>query len=153
MPPTPNVDFAPPSENKCSQSKCKVVLAAGYQYKTCEKCRSVSRLGMQRKRKREQTDENLHHRDPPAITAPGSSNLEEKGTESDVEQTNLYKHVPVKFEDKGAIMKQLKSVFKSADRVFFHGLYNSPLDPLTSEKDHIKATAYDIWKVTGYRFT
>ncbi|KAH9051623.1 hypothetical protein EDB83DRAFT_2507093 [Lactarius deliciosus] len=134
MQPTPNVNSTPLSENKCSQSKCKAVLAAGYQYKTCEKCQSLSRLGMQKKQKREKTDEGSHH--SPA-TAPGSRGLEGKDG-----------NVPVKFENRDAIIKQLKSVFKSTEHIFFHGCYNLPQDPLISEKAHVKATADDIWKVT-----
>jgi len=81
MPPTSN-DFTPLSENKCSQSKCKAVLPIGYQYKSCEKCRSVSMLSMRKKRKREKTDEGPSHS---PVTAPGSSSLEKKGVGSDME--------------------------------------------------------------------
>jgi hypothetical protein len=49
-------------------------------------------------------------------------------------------------------MKQLRKAFKKSDRVFFHGCYNIPADPLISDKERVKMTAQDVWKVTGYRF-
>ena len=55
-----------PSVNQCTQSKCKAALPDGYQYKTCEKCRNISKLCMQKKRKRDKADE-----------GPSNSNLEE----------------------------------------------------------------------------
>ena len=50
MPPSYD-DFAPLSEIQCSQSKCKATFPAGYKYKTCDKCRNISRLCMERKQK------------------------------------------------------------------------------------------------------
>src|SRR6266702_2919596 len=60
MQPTSDNNFAPPSENQCSQSKCKANLPVGYEYKSCEKCRNTSRLSMQKKQKREKVDEGPH---------------------------------------------------------------------------------------------
>jgi hypothetical protein len=57
MPSIPDENLAPPSDRECSQSKCKAKLPVGYKFKSCEKCREVSRLGMQKKRKREKEDE------------------------------------------------------------------------------------------------
>ena len=76
MQPTSDNDFAPPSENQCSQSKCKANLPVGYKYKSCEKCRNTSRLSMQKKRKREKVDEGPHRQQ---ATAPGNSSTTEKG--------------------------------------------------------------------------
>ena len=50
-------------------------------------------------------------------------------------------------------MTQLKKVFKTSDHVFFHACFDLPADPSISDRDYIKATAHEIWKVTGYRFT
>jgi hypothetical protein len=61
-------------------------------------------------------------------------------------------NVAVVFPDQKAIMKQLKSVFKTTEQVFFHGSYHVPLDPLILEKGQVKITAHDVWKATGYRF-
>jgi hypothetical protein len=58
----------------------------------------------------------------------------------------------VTFEDNDSIMKQLRKAFKKSERVFFHGCYNIPADPLISDKERVKMTAQDVWKVTGYRF-
>ena len=74
MPPSYD-DFAPPSEIQCSQSKCKANLPAGYKYKTCDKCRNISRLCMERKRKREDIVEGPHRQQP---TAPGNNASKEK---------------------------------------------------------------------------
>ena len=49
-------------------------------------------------------------------------------------------------------MKQLKYVFKTSEHIFFHGCYDIPTDPLSSDTAHVKATAREIWEVTGYRF-
>ncbi len=49
-------------------------------------------------------------------------------------------------------MKQLKNTFKTAERIFFYGCYDLPVDLLTSDKAHVKVTAHEIWKVSGYRF-
>jgi hypothetical protein len=37
--------------------------------------------------------------------------------------------------------------------VDFFGTYEIKEDPLVSDKERVKMTAYEIWKVTGYRFT
>ena len=47
----------PLSVNYCTQSKCKAALPDGYKYKTCEKCWNISKLSMQKKRKRDKADE------------------------------------------------------------------------------------------------
>ena len=49
-------------------------------------------------------------------------------------------------------MKHLRNVFKIEQQVFFYGNYDTPIDPLVSQKDHVGAVAHDIWKVTGYWF-
>ena len=50
------------------------------------------------------------------------------------------------------MMIHLKRVFEKSSRIFFHACYDSPVDPLTSDKDLINTTAHKVWKVTGYRF-
>ncbi len=169
MPPTSQADFAPPSKTLCSQSKCKATLPVGYQFKTCENCRNNSRLGMRKKQKRGKADEGPLH--SPA-TPPSNSTLKEKGPteDSDTELTHdeskvsgnifgsLRGHLPVdltkaiQFKDKSSVMKQLTSIFETTERIFFHGFYDLPADPLISDRDRVKATAYEIWKVSGYRF-
>ena len=49
-----------PSKILCSQSKCKAILPAGYNFKTCDQCHTISKLSMQKKRKREDADEGPH---------------------------------------------------------------------------------------------
>ena len=60
---------------------------------------------------------------------------------------------PVKFKDKNTLMKKLKYAFKTSEDIFFHGCYDTPTDPLSSDNTRVKATADEIWQVTGYRFT
>ena len=110
---------------------------------------------MQKKRKRDKADE-----------GPSNSNLEE---DSDMElkqkvsrftfriSKNSYQIVQgngaVTFKDKNALMAQLKRIFKTSEHIFFHACYDLPADPLMSDRDYVKATAHEIWRVTGYRFT
>ena len=84
MLPSTQKDHIPPPVSHCTQSKCKAVLPAGYQYKTCEKCRNISRLSMQKKRKRDKTDEGQHH-SPPIAPTPRDNDIEE---DSDTELKN-----------------------------------------------------------------
>ena len=49
-------------------------------------------------------------------------------------------------------MKQLKTIFKTMDHIFFHGSYDTPFDPLILEGNYVKETAIDVWKASGYRF-
>ncbi len=133
---------------------------------------------MQKKQKREDVNEGPHRQ---WATVPGNSSSNGKGkgpieyiyVESDTEPEltsdeskasqitaswgaltykNVQENTPVKFQNNDAIMKQLKKIFKTKERIFFHGSYNAPVDPLISDKDHVRATAHDVWKVTGYRF-
>ena len=63
---------------------------------------------------------------------------------------NLKENVPAIFNDREMTMKHLKKVFKTTEHVFFNGTYDIPVDPLISDKEHVKMTAHDVWKVTGY---
>ncbi|KAH9018092.1 hypothetical protein EDB84DRAFT_1566573 [Lactarius hengduanensis] len=104
---------------------------------------------MQKKWKREKADEGQHH--SPAVTPGNSDPIEYIYIESDTEPSKAY--VPVQFEDKDTIMKKLKNIFKSIDRIFFHASCDLPADPLIPDRAQVQAIAYEIWKVTGYRFT
>src|ERR1700744_2388760 len=86
MQPNASNNSALPSEKLCTQSKCKAVLPNDYQYKTCDRCRNISKLSMQKKRKREKADEGPHC--SPA-TAPGASKEEgpvDSGSETELTQ-------------------------------------------------------------------
>ena len=68
-------------------------------------------------------------------------------------QFNLFKdNTVIAFTDNEAMMKRLKVVCRTQEHVFFSGCYSMPVDPLISDKERVKMTAHDIWKVTGYRF-
>ena len=61
-------------------------------------------------------------------------------------------NVPVIFQDSEAMMKSLKTVFKTTEHIFFHGNYTIPADPLVTEKERVQMTAHDLWEATGYCF-
>jgi len=65
---------------------------------------------------------------------------------------NLQKSAPIKFEDNDALMEQLTRIFRTTEQVSFHGCYDTPVDPLVSDKDRVTVTAHNVWKATGYRF-
>ena len=49
-------------------------------------------------------------------------------------------------------MISLCQTFKTKSNVFFYGSYKKSEDPLISDKEQVEMTAYEIWKVSGYRF-
>ena len=163
MLPLPKNDFASPSKRYCTQSKCRAIIPEGHPNKSCEKCLASSRISMQKKRKRDKADEGLSR--APAVASRNDHLDQESRTVptckvsrmTSVIKRTLTKQTfqtstPVKFEDENAMMTHLKKVFKKSDRVFFFACYDSPVDPLTSDKDLINATAHEIWRITGYRF-
>ncbi|KAF8258185.1 hypothetical protein EI94DRAFT_1708213 [Lactarius quietus] len=79
---------------------------------------------------------------------PRDSNPEE---DSEAEQRHK-EMVPVIFKDRNALFAQLKRVFEMTDHIVVYGCFDIPEDPLIPNREHVKATVYDIWKVTGYRF-
>ena len=168
LPPTQN-NSTLPTESHCTQSKCRTVLPPGYQYKSCEKCRNISKLSMQKKRKRDKADEGEGGESHSPPTAPTPSD-KDSDKDSDTElkhkvsrvtfeglgkktyQQIMQEMTPVIFKDKNALMAQLKRIFKMSDRIVFYGCFDIPADPLTPNRDHVRDTTYDIWRVTGYRF-
>ena len=118
---------------------------------------------MQKKRKRDKADEGPRH--SPTTAMRDGQHDKESGTELKSEvsrmssifkmtltQQTFQTNVPVEFEDENVMMIHLKKVFEKSNRIFFHACYDSPVDPLTSDKDLINMTAHKIWRVTGYRF-
>lgn len=79
-------DFAPLSENHCTQSKCKVILSHGFKYKTCEKCHFKNQLHMQRKQKLDSADEEPGPHSPAIASRNISSDLNQ---ESNTEASHL----------------------------------------------------------------
>jgi hypothetical protein len=61
--------------------------------------------------------------------------------------------VPVIFEDSEALLNAIRKAFNSRESVEFEGSYVQTEDPLVSDKDRVRMTIHDVWKVTGYRFT
>jgi hypothetical protein len=81
LPSTQNV-YAPPIENHCTQSKCKVILPDGYEWRVCEKHWNTARLGMQKKQMRERAAKEGQEHSPPIALTPRDNNI---GEESDAE--------------------------------------------------------------------
>jgi hypothetical protein len=50
------------------------------------------------------------------------------------------------------LFEDLRKKFQEQTSVDFFGRFKMKEDPLVSEKEHIKMTAYDVWKTTGFRF-
>ncbi|KAJ6546393.1 hypothetical protein DFH09DRAFT_927184, partial [Mycena vulgaris] len=57
------------------------------------------------------------------------------------------------FKDLQAFFSALRHAFKTEKHVEFRGTYQTPEDPLVSDKERVEMTIYEIWKVTGYRFS
>ena len=77
----------PSTQNDCAPSKvctrkgCKTILPADSLCKSCEKCLNISRLCMQKKRKRDKADEGEQHCLPPI--APTSKGPKDSNSEED----------------------------------------------------------------------
>jgi hypothetical protein len=69
-----------------------------------------------------------------------------------VAKVSLQSCKPLVFENSEELMKGLRQTFKTKNKVFFSGCYQKPEDPLISDKEHVQMMAYEIWKVSGYRF-
>ena len=117
---------------------------------------------MQKKRKRDTADEGPS-RSPDKARSNGC--LEESDTElknkvsritqgfyKDIYPSNIQEDVAIKFEDEDKMITQLKKALKTTDCIFFHACYDLRADLLMSDREHVSATAHEIWKATGYRF-
>ncbi|KAN0128951.1 hypothetical protein V8E53_013213 [Lactarius tabidus] len=107
-----------------------------------------ARISMQKKWMRERAAKEGQDHSSPIAPTPQDNNIEE---ESDTELKHK-KIDPVTFKDRNTILAQLKRVFNASDHVFFYGCYDLPADLLIPEKEHVNATAHNIWRVTGYCF-
>ena len=94
MQPPTKIDFAPPTRKCCTQSKCKAIIPEEYQYKTCEKCRAMSKISMQKKRKRDKTDEGKDEGRPHPSTPPSSERDTELKHEVSGITFGLKEHLP-----------------------------------------------------------
>ncbi|KAJ7661459.1 hypothetical protein DFH06DRAFT_1268903 [Mycena polygramma] len=121
----------PDAPTICSQSKCSNPPTPGL--KTCESCRTNNtRAKREARAKRKLTAENEESRKRARPDASNTRNgVPEEAMDSDNEAgENLMtnKHVD------------------------FRGTYQTPEDPLITDKEHVQMTVHEIWKVTGYRF-
>ncbi|KAJ6528291.1 hypothetical protein DFH09DRAFT_866470, partial [Mycena vulgaris] len=59
---------------------------------------------------------------------------------------------PTPYISSQELFAALRDSFKSKKHVTFHGSYTIANDPMVTDKQRVQMTAYEIWKVTGYRF-
>ncbi|KAG0694190.1 hypothetical protein DFH29DRAFT_985319 [Suillus ampliporus] len=149
-----------PEPRVCSKSKCKNVLPHDSVFKTCERCREYDKVNAaaRRKRKREAQSEDLdgaRHAPPPLPVAPtvvvGLQNNAEHPipVDSDLSEGG---HSQT-YKDSQRLFMELRRAFRTSKEVSFYGHYTMLVDPLVKERERVKMTAFEIWKVTGYRFT
>ncbi|KAJ7774512.1 hypothetical protein DFH07DRAFT_865834 [Mycena maculata] len=124
----------PAAPRTCSQSKCKRVAAAGRS--TCDTYRENNTRARQEsrkwKRKKEAEAGEKRSRKNNTLDAVREEPQEpEDGTESGDER------------DEAKI---------NGKHVEFRGTYQTPEDPLITDKERVQMTIYEIWKVMGYRF-
>ncbi|KAJ7078963.1 hypothetical protein C8R44DRAFT_654310 [Mycena epipterygia] len=140
----------------CSQSKCKRLVPSG-PYKTCDPCRTKNTEARKVKRARDKEAEEARKRartDDPAENRGGASRNEEDGPDgpesSDTEgdSPNTF----TQFKDGQSLFLSLREAFKHNKHVDFRGTYQTPEDPLITDKERVQMTVYEIWTVTGYRF-
>ena len=89
--PTSQFDFAPQSGNTCSQSRCKIPLPTDYGYKTCEKCRNISRLCKQKRKWEENEDSHKQKRAPQEVEVIYISSNSESSDENNVSNNVISK--------------------------------------------------------------
>ena len=179
MPSNSDENAAPPCERTCSQSKCKAKLPSDYNKNTCPNCYEASRMSMARKRKRDKEEQgarkkpilqpttaintNARRDNPPQEIIYVKSDDKLTSDENQVSSFAFSKrkdrltkclkeNVAVTFKDSESTLTHLQKVFKTMERIFFHGCYNIPEDPEITDKERVQMTAQDIWKATGFCF-
>lgn len=50
------------------------------------------------------------------------------------------------------LFRAIQKAFRDSAHVNFSGAYKLPEDPLISDRERVRMTIHDIWKITGYRF-
>ncbi|KAG2139796.1 uncharacterized protein EDB93DRAFT_1241918 [Suillus bovinus] len=143
----------------CSKSKCKNVLPHDSTWKTCERCREYDKINAaaRRKRKREAQPEEPRPAPPPPLApmAPtvvartAGNNAEHPiAVESDSSE-GIHSR---SYKDSQSLFMELRRAFKTSKVISFYGHYTVLVDPLMNEREQVKMTAFEIWKITGYRF-
>ncbi|KAF7333854.1 SWIM-type domain-containing protein [Mycena venus] len=138
-----------PSFRKCSQSKCNHPADEGFG--TCAKCRTKNTEARRAKRARAKETEEARKRARPD-TPDTSNNHEHEGGLDSGDEMEENQNTFTQYKDHQALFSALRDAFKSHKHVDFRGTYQTPEDPLMTDKEHVKMTIYEIWKVTGYRF-
>ncbi|KAK7005431.1 hypothetical protein R3P38DRAFT_2427601, partial [Favolaschia claudopus] len=141
--------------------------------KTCNTCRESNRKAQAatRKRKADQKDaqearkrarehspetervkrvEDASNVDKDASPAHGPNLDTPPGMESDEEEAAF--GGPVNFASLELLFQAIRGAFTGGKPVEFHGTCQIPEDPMVTDKERVKMTAHEIWKITGYRF-
>ncbi|KAJ7456296.1 hypothetical protein B0H11DRAFT_2160964 [Mycena galericulata] len=114
----------------------------GIGYKTCQDCRDSAKLrATNKKRKNEEGDgsnASKHARPEAAIPCPTSDgeHFDEGGDEEEEMDDVSFQFI----------------FFEKGKHVTFHGSYTIASDPMVTDKRRVQMMAYEVWKVTGYRF-
>ena len=86
---------APQPIRQCSQSKCKNILDAGYQFKSCDQCRERDKLAKQKKRQRDKENKESLKRPRLAVDYDSPEVIEiDSGTSDDERDSKVSSNSP-----------------------------------------------------------
>ncbi|KAJ7799551.1 hypothetical protein B0H14DRAFT_2616955 [Mycena olivaceomarginata] len=128
------MDSPPTTPLECIQSKCHnlVPYSGPKTPKTCEDCREPSRKSQAAGRKRKRDAKEAQEAKKRARVSDAS------GIDATLSRDCA--------ENPGMGSGP-------SDEEDFHGTCQIPEDPLITDKERVKITIYEIWKITGYRFS
>ncbi|KAJ6580083.1 hypothetical protein DFH09DRAFT_1246058 [Mycena vulgaris] len=139
----------------CSQSKCGApVIQDGLKlFSTCKRCReknTAATRARRAKRKLEEETDVAKKRARTDTTEDGgaSPGQEEESDREDGDKGKylIFPEAFTEFKDLQAFFSALRHAFKTEKHVEFRGTYQTPEDPLVSDKEHVEMTIYEIWK-------
>ncbi|KAJ7029433.1 hypothetical protein C8F04DRAFT_1187647 [Mycena alexandri] len=147
------VPEAPESPKQCSQSKCKRPADEGKA--TCTKCReNNTRAAHARRAKRaleKEVDEVRKRARLDDAPPAGAASTPGAGGETD-DECEEKEHAFKQFNGPQELFSGLRDAFKHSKHVNFRGTYQTPEDPLITDKERVQMAILELWKVTGYRF-
>ncbi|KAJ7711152.1 hypothetical protein B0H14DRAFT_2414753 [Mycena olivaceomarginata] len=138
-----------PSFRKCSQSKCPHPADEGFG--TCTKCRTKNTEARRAKRARTKETQEARKRARPDTPDTTRNQEHQEGPDSGDEMEENH-NTFTQYKDHQALFSALRDAFKTDKHVDFRGTYQTPEDLFMMDKERVKMTIYEIWKVTGYRF-
>ncbi|KAJ6523472.1 hypothetical protein DFH09DRAFT_1329961 [Mycena vulgaris] len=166
----------PPQGLECTQHKCHhIVPYTGPKTpKRCDSCRESSRKAQATKRKHDKETQEAQKRarpnppaEPPLLRVPATTGTEPVPQYANNRTAPQSPHIPenpvagsnneeaigeIPFQDQQSMFNAIRAAFKQGKHVEFHGICQIPEDPLVTDKERVRMTIFEIWKVTGYRF-